>query len=155
MLSWHRQDTDFAPTWHLQSRGPRCFHLPFGCDEDGLRQQSSFCLPQSLLATQRLPLWRTFEVWQVGCTGTVYPVVLATFKEGVIQVADVSYDALLFGLAQEGMVPLSQPAQSTQVHERAATDVGLWTSSCALWQQHAARLSRSTITHDRQVEDGT
>ncbi len=54
----------------------------------------------------------TFKVGQVQHTGLVHPVVLAAFKEGVIQVGQVGHDVLLLGLAQQHVVPLAQPVTS-------------------------------------------
>lgn len=52
---------------------------------------------------------RTFKVGQVQHTGLVHPVVLATLKEGVIQVGQVGDNALALGLAQQHVVPLAKP----------------------------------------------
>lgn len=52
---------------------------------------------------------RTFKIGQVQHTGLVHPVVLATLEEGVIQVGQVGDNALTLGLAQQHVVPLTQP----------------------------------------------
>lgn len=52
---------------------------------------------------------RTFKVGQVQHTGLVHPMVLATLKEGVKQVGQVGHNALALSLAQQHMVPLTQP----------------------------------------------
>ena len=51
----------------------------------------------------------TFKIGQVQHTGLVHPVVLATLKEGVIQVGQVGDNSLALGLAQQHVVPLTQP----------------------------------------------
>ena len=51
----------------------------------------------------------TFKVGQMQDAGLLNPVVLAALKEGVVQVGKVGHDALALGLAQQHVVPLSQP----------------------------------------------
>ena len=41
--------------------------------------------------------------------GLVHSVILATLKEGVIQIGQVGHNAFCLGLAQQHMIPLSQP----------------------------------------------
>ena len=52
---------------------------------------------------------RTFKVGQMQHARLLHPVVLATLKEGVVQVRQVRHDALVLGLAKQGVVPLTQP----------------------------------------------
>ena len=51
----------------------------------------------------------TFKVWQVQHSRLVHPVVLAALEESVVQIGEVGDGALSLGLAQQYVVPLTQP----------------------------------------------